>query len=140
MGAVERLVAVFPSGEQEGIRRQLSLVLRSVVAQHLLVGVESMRPAADLPCVVASEILMVTPAIANLIATGKSAQIYSAMETGGSAGMQTLEQDLARLWTSGRIEETAAMALSRNPAVMKDRAALQRLPAVADGRAGRGGR
>ena len=140
VGAVERLVSVFPADEQEGIRRQLSLVLRAIMAQHLLVGVEAMRPTTDLPCVATSEILMVTPAIANLIASGKSAQIYSAMETGSASGMQTLEQDLARLWASGRIDETAAMALARNPAVLKDRAALQRLPPLSDGRTGRGGR
>ena len=142
MGAVERLVSVFPADEQEGIRRQLSLVLRAVVAQHLLKSekLEARREAGALPCVVASEILVATPAVANLVASGKSAQIYTAMETGTAAGMQTLEQDLARLWTSGQIGEAAALALARNPAVMRDRATLQRLPKFADGRAGRGGR
>jgi twitching motility protein PilT len=76
--------------------------------------------------VAASEILTVTPGVANLIATGKSAQIYAAMEAGAAAGMQTLEQDLARLWTSGQIGETAAMAMARNPTVVRERAALQR--------------
>ena len=88
---------------------------------------------------VASEILVATPAVANLIATGKSAQIYTAMETGTAAGMQTLEQDLARLWTSGQISEAAALALARNPAVMRDRAALRRRP-LADDRPGRNSR
>jgi twitching motility protein PilT len=138
VGAVERLVAVFPADEQEGIRRQLSLVLRAVAAQHLLAparGAGSAARAPDvLPCVAVSEILMVTPAVANLIATGKSAQIYSAMEAGASLGMQTMEQDLARLWTSGRISETAAMALARNPAVVRDRAALARQPQTHDRR------
>jgi len=140
VGAVERLVAVFPSDEQEGIRRQLSLVLRAIVAQHLLVAVkpDERHVAESMPCVAASEILMVTPAVANLIATGKSAQIYSAMETGTSLGMQTLEQDLARLWNAGRITEAAAMALARNPSVVRDRAALARLTAPAHERT-RGG-
>jgi twitching motility protein PilT len=137
VGAVERLVAVFPSDEQEGIRRQLSLVLRAIVAQHLLVAVkpDERHVAESMPCVAASEILMVTPAVANLIATGKSAQIYSAMETGTSLGMQTLEQDLARLWNAGRITEAAAMALARNPSVVRDRAALARRPAPSHERA-----
>lgn len=141
-GAVERLVSVFPADEQEGIRRQLSLVLRAVVAQHLMKSEhpEARRLAGALPCVVASEILMATPAVANLIATGRSAQIYTAMETGTAAGMQTLEQDLARLWTSGQIGEAAALALARNPAVLRDRAALRRRPSAADERLGRGGR
>jgi twitching motility protein PilT len=136
VGAVERLVAVFPADEQEGIRRQLSLVLRAIVAQHLLVGEEDApRKDRDLPCVAASEILRVTPAVANLIATGKSAQIYSAMEAGSSFGMQTLEQDLARLWRLGEINEAAAMALARNPEVVRDRV---RLAGEAEARSGRG--
>ena len=76
--------------------------------------------------VVASEILMVSPAIANLIATAKSNQIYSSMETGGAQGMQTIEQDLARLWVAGYISETTAAAMARNPAILRDRAALVR--------------
>lgn len=128
VGAVERLVAVFPADEQEGIRRQLSLVLRCIVAQHLLVPErpEAGRPAPALSRVAASEILTVTPGVANLIASGKSAQIYAAMESGASAGMQTLEYDLARLWSTGRISEAAALAMARNPAVVRERAALGR--------------
>jgi twitching motility protein PilT len=72
--------------------------------------------------VVTSEILVVNPAVSNLIASGKSNQIYSAMEAGGSQGMQTLEQDLARLWVSGQISETAAVAMARNPGIVRERA------------------
>jgi twitching motility protein PilT len=53
---------------------------------------------------------------------GKSNQIYSAMEAGGSQGMQTLEQDLARLWVSGQISETAAVAMARSPGILRERA------------------
>jgi twitching motility protein PilT len=100
-------------------------VLRGIVAQRLLPAVLNGDPARRVAC---SEILINTPAIANLIATGKSAQIYSAMETGASQGMQTLEQDLARLWVAGHISETTAMAKARNAAVLRDRAALLRRP------------
>lgn len=120
VGSIERLVSVFPSDEQDGIRRQLSLVLRGVVAQHLLPGTDGCSRVA------ASEVLMVTPAVANLIATSKSAQIYSSIELGSSHGMQTLEQDLARLWATGRIAETTAVAMARNVPVMRDRAAMLR--------------
>lgn len=117
IGSIERLVSVFPADEQEGIRKQLSLVLRGVVAQHLL-------PAAEgVSRVVASEVLLVNPAVANLIATGKSAQIYSAIELGTSAGMQTLEQDLARLWVAGAISEGGALSKTKNVAAVRDRAA-----------------
>ena len=123
VGSIERLVSVFPSDEQEGIRRQLSLVLRGIVAQRLLPTITDGAATSRIAC---SEILISTPAIANLIATGKSAQIYSAMETGTGHGMQTLEQDLARLWVTGRISETTALAMTRNPGVLRDRVALLR--------------
>lgn len=129
VGSIERLVSVFPADEQEGIRRQLSLVLRGVVAQHLLpsAAVGTGGPAER---VSSSEILISTPAVANLIATGKSAQIYSAIEAGTTHGMQTLEQDLARLWSNGAITETTALAMARNPAVLRDRVALLRRQAL----------
>jgi twitching motility protein PilT len=123
VGSIERLVSVFPSDEQEGIRRQLSLVLRGIVAQRLLPVVPNGHALRRVAC---SEILINTPAVANLIATGKSSQIYSSMETGASQGMQTLEQDLARLWFAGRITETTAFAMARNPGVLRDRATLLR--------------
>jgi twitching motility protein PilT len=145
VGAVERLVSVFPADEQLGVRRQLALVLRCIVAQHLLVADGQPRAVrsgdykgSDLTAtppvprrsrVVVSEVLMSSPAVANLIASGKSSQIYSAMETGVAQGMQTLEQDLARLWVGNWISETTATTLARNPAVLRDRAALLRKPA-----------
>jgi twitching motility protein PilT len=125
-GAVERWVSVFPANEQEGVRRQLSLVLRAVVAQHLLVadgpgggtgsGVQGRRRR-----VVASEILRSSPAVANLVATGRTAQVYSAMEVGHGHGMQTLDHDLARLVSAGLVRESTALAFARNPAVLKER-------------------
>jgi twitching motility protein PilT len=166
VGAIERLVSVFPEGEQDGVRRQLALALRAVVAQHLLPACgwhghaplrDHERPAdgnmatqkrvamppgasADRTRVPASEILVVTPAVANLIGAGRSAQIYSLMESGQAAGMQTLEQDLARLWMSGAISEQAALARARNPQVLRDRVALAaRRTSGADGGGGRKG-
>lgn len=135
VGAIERLVSVFPADEQHGIRRQLSLVLRAIVAQHLLVadGEQVDRPAdpdARPRRVVASEVLYLNSAVANLIATGKTAQIYSAMETGAAVGMQTLEQDLARLWSSGVISEATAKAMARHPGIVLERAGRMR-PAAA---------
>jgi twitching motility protein PilT len=125
VGTLERLVSVFPADEQAGIRQQLSLVLRAIVSQHLLPEVGGRSRA------VASEILMCTPAVAHLIASGKSAQIYAAMEGGGPHGMRTLEQDLARLWVEGRIAEGIALSASRNPSIVRDRAALMRRSAAA---------
>lgn len=135
VGAIERVISVFPADEQGGIRRQLSMVLRAIIAQHLLVadgpsgaGGRNGRPA-DLPAdatkrrsrVIASEILISNPAVANLIASEKSSQIYSAMESGAASGIQTMEQDLARLMVSGLISETTATAMARSPNVLRER-------------------
>jgi twitching motility protein PilT len=123
VGTIERLVGVFPADEQDGIRRQLSLVLRAVVNQQLLPAIVK---AGGHGRVATSEVLINTPAVANLIAMGKSSQIYSNMETGRNVGMQTLEQDVARLWVTGRITEHTAIASCKNVGVMKERAQLLR--------------
>lgn len=116
-GAVERLVSVFPADEQNSARHQLALVLRGIFAQHLLPSPLGGRRLA-------SELLVNTPACANLVATGRSAQLYSVIETGGGAGMRTLDQSLAELAASGQVDERTAMALSKNPAQLKGRMRL----------------
>jgi len=133
VGSLERVVSVFPADEQIGVRRQLSLVLRAVIAQHLLVadGPAAIRPSSPGQTVrrsriVTSEVMTSTPAVANLIASAKTNQIYSAMETGTAQGMQTLEQDLARLVVIGMITEATATMMSRSPGVLKDRIAMLR--------------
>jgi twitching motility protein PilT len=139
IGAIERLVAVFPADEQPGVRRQLSLVLRWVVAQHLLVmdGPQAQRQEPGKPRrVVTSEVLRNTQAVANLIATAKSHQILSSMESGTTLGMQTLEQDLARLWNGGLISEATAVARARNPQLVRERAQAHRQRFSPDSRGG----
>jgi len=126
VGVIERLVSVFQAGEQEGVRRQLSLVLRAVITQQMLVCDGTLSVAANAPIgrrarMVASEIMMVNGAVANLIATGKSSQIYSAMEVGMAQGMQTLEHDLARLHVGGHISEATALAFAKSPRTLRDR-------------------
>ena len=71
---------------------------------------------------VASEVLMVTPAVANLVLQSKSSQIYSAMEAGSAVGMQTFEQDLARLLVDGKLSERSAVAAAKRPEILRDRA------------------
>ena len=114
-GAIERLVSVFPPEEQSGARHQLALSLRGIFAQHLVPD----RAGGERHA--AYELLVNTPAVANLIATGRSAQLYSVIETGASHGMNTLDQSLAGLLAAGLIGERDAMALSRNPAMLKGR-------------------
>ena len=137
VGVIERMVSVFPAGEQDGIRRQLSLVLRAVIAQQLIIR-DAEPPASRETApsrrarVVASEVLMVNNAVSNLIATGKSSQIYSAMEVGSAQGMQTLEQDLARLLATGYISEATALTFAKSPNTLRDR--VNRLRAHSGGR------
>lgn len=100
VGAIERFVSVFPEGEQDSIRQQLSLVLRGVFAQRLLPAKEEGERR-----VVCNELLLVTPAVSNLIATGKSRQIASMMQTGRSSGMITFDESLNQLYSSGKISQ-----------------------------------
>lgn len=129
VGVIERLVSVFPAGEQDGIRRQLSLVLRAVVVQQLLIADGPASPVAQngrRRRVAASEVLMVNSAVAHLISSGKSAQIYSSMEVGTAFGMQTFDQDLAGLVAVGSVTEATALTYAKNPNVFRDRLARAR--------------
>ena len=133
MGVIERLVSVFPTAEQAGVRRQLALVLKSVIAQHLLVA-DGTAVVADEKAgnrdvarrVLASEIMRVNSAIANLIASGKSAQILSLIESGAASGMRTLDQNLAELVHQGMISTRTADAYAQNPGIVQDRLARMR--------------
>ena len=98
---VDRMVDVFPPGQQTQIRVQLSGSLTAVFSQTLC---QRQNPSpGQFGRVMAQEIMINTPAIANLIREGKTAQLYSAMQTGGELGMQTLERALADLIDQGEI-------------------------------------
>ena len=114
-GAIERLISVFPAEEQSSARHQLALALRGVIAQHLL------KTSDGRGRVPACELLVNTTAVANIIATGRSAQIYSMLETGAAYGMKTLDQSLSELCAEGRIAEATALALSKNPDALRGR-------------------
>lgn len=144
VSTIERMVGVFPADEQPAIRQQLALVLRCVVAQRLLVADGPAIQAANAreqarQRVVASEVLMVTPAVSNLVLQSKSSQIYSSMEAGTAQGMQTFEQDLARLMVEGKLSERSALGAAKRPDVLRDRAeqAMRQQPASSLGRGAR---
>ncbi len=129
VGALDRIIGVFPADEQQSVRQQLSMVLRAVVAQRLL-------PRRDRPGrVPVVELLRVTTGVAHLIRTGKPQQIYAAIETGTSQGMQTLEAALAQVIHQGLVEPPAALALARDPQLVHSRL---RLLAQKAGQAGGG--
>jgi twitching motility protein PilT len=110
---VDRIIDVFPADRQTQIRVQLSNSLVAVFSQTLI-SKKNPKPG-EFGRVMAQEIMIVTPAISNLIREGKTAQIYSAIQTGGKLGMQTLEKVLADLYKQGTISFEAAMAKTSKP-------------------------
>jgi twitching motility protein PilT len=102
--AVSRILDSFPAGNQPQIRQQLSLALLAVVAQQLIPGAggNGRYPAV--------EILMATSGVRSLIRKGEDHQIYTAISTGRSEGMMTMEQSLAEMVLSGRISRETAQA------------------------------
>ncbi|AGY58417.1 type IV pilus twitching motility protein PilT [Gloeobacter kilaueensis] len=110
---VDRMVDVFPPAQQQQIRVQLSNSLVAVFSQTLIPRVQAGRGLQSR--VMAQEIMVVNPAIANLIREGKTSQIYSALQTGGSLGMKTLESSLRDLVTSGQIALENALTYTSRP-------------------------
>ena len=110
---VDRMVDVFPPEQQTQVRVQLSNSLVAVLSQ-CLVPKANPKPG-EFGRVMAQEIMVVTPAISNLIREGKTAQIYGSIQTGGRLAMQTLERVLADLYQAGKISFDSAMAKTSRP-------------------------
>jgi twitching motility protein PilT len=110
---VDRIIDVFPSAQQKQVRMQLSIALQGIVTQQLL-------PTSDgTGRVVATEVLVPTPAVRNLIREGKTHQIYSALQTSGAQGMQTMDAHLAQLVRMGRITRKLAEQRATVPEELK---------------------
>ena len=110
---IDRIVDVFPPDQQQQIRIQLSNGLVAVFSQTLI---PKLGPQGQVTGrVMAMEILVNTPAIANLIREGKTAQIYSAIQTGGRLGMLTLENSLADLVKKKLVRPEEAIGKSSRP-------------------------
>ena len=92
--AVERLVDVFPAQEKEQVRSQLAGSLCAVIAQKLQCNQQNSRVALF-------ELLINTPAVANLIREGKTHQLPGVMQTGQQAGMQTFSQSYQQRTATG---------------------------------------
>ena len=105
---IDRIIDVFPAAEKAMVRSMLSESLQAVVSQNLLKKVGGGRVAAH-------EIMLCTPAIRNLIREDKVAQMYSAIQTGGQLGMQTLDQCLKDLLAKGLITREAAQEKAKIP-------------------------
>ena len=125
---VDRIIDVFPPHQQQQVRMQLSIALQGIVTQQLL-------PTADGSArIVACEVLVPTPAIRNLIREGKTHQIYSALQTSGAMGMQTMDAHLAQLVRRGKITRSLAEQRASVPEELKrllGGAAVTPVPAAA---------
>ncbi|GAA4674153.1 type IV pilus twitching motility protein PilT [Frondihabitans cladoniiphilus] len=100
---IDRVIDVFPPHQQDQVRTQLASTLQGVVCQTLV------PRASGKGRVVATEIMMMTPAVGNLIREGKTYQIASSMQAGRDLGMHTMDQSLADLVNTGTITSKAAM-------------------------------
>lgn len=113
---VDRIIDVFPPHQQQQVRVQLSTVLQAVVSQTLV-------PTADgQGRIAAREIMIITPAIANLIREGKTHMIYNAIDTGAKFGMVSLDKSLEDLVKARKVKLDDALMKARDP--MKVRSAV----------------
>jgi twitching motility protein PilT len=107
--SVNRIVDVFPADQQHQIRTQLGDTLQGIISQTL------MPLAQTNGRTIATEVLINTPAVANLIREGQVAQLYTAMQAGAQVGMHTLDQDLRRLVEEGVIANHVAKMFAVDP-------------------------
>ena len=104
---IDRIIDVFPGDEKSMVRSMLSESLQAVISQALLKRVGGGRVAAH-------EILIATAAVRNLVREDKVAQIYSAIQTGGNLGMQTLDASLAKLVADNVVARDQAQAKAKS--------------------------
>lgn len=114
---IDRIIDVFPEGQQQQIRVQLANSLVAVFSQTLLPKVQP--DGTKKGRVMAQEIMLVNPAIANLIREAKAAQIYSTIQMNQGVGMQTLEMALANLYKQNLITLEDALAKTSRPDELK---------------------
>jgi len=113
VSSINRIVDVFPPHQQAQVRSQLSFTLQAVFSQTLL------PLASGSGRILAAEVMVVTPAIKNLIRDMKAEQIYLAIQTGAKFGMQTMNQALADLYLKRKITYNQAIDASTEPEELK---------------------
>ncbi|GAA5037163.1 type IV pilus twitching motility protein PilT [Microbacterium fluvii] len=110
--SINRIIDAFPPSQQDQVRTQLGDTLQGIMSQTLL------PKAQGKGRVIATEVLINTPAIANLIREGQVSQIYSMLQAGGSLGMHTLDQDLKRLVEDGSLALQVARSFAMDPSTL----------------------
>jgi twitching motility protein PilT len=111
--AIHRIVDVFPESVRNYVRLQLADSLQGVISQQLLPRVDGKGRVA------AVEVLVNTPAVANMVREGNEHQLYTAMQTGRSAGMQTMDSALADLCIRGLVTRDEALSRCVNRAELE---------------------
>jgi twitching motility protein PilT len=122
---IDRIIDVYPPHQQGQVRAQLAATLQGVVCQTLV------KRASGQGRVVATEVLVGTHAVANLIREGKTYQVHSAMQAGRDLGMHTMDQHLADLVNTGQITQEAAVAKAHDLEVLKRLITRVDVPAMA---------
>ncbi len=110
--SVDRIIDTFPARQQDQIRSQLGDTLQGVISQSLL------PKAYGGGRVPATEILVHTPAVANMIREGQVEQLYSAMQAGVSLGMHTLDMSLRDLVAAGKVTKQVAQQYAVDPRIL----------------------
>ncbi len=108
---IDRIIDIFPPHQQNQVRMQLSMVLASVISQRLLPKIDGGRVAAR-------ELLLNTPAVANLIRENKITQIKTVIETNSKEGMVSMDHDLQRLYKEKQITKEIAQSQMDNPELL----------------------
>jgi twitching motility protein PilT len=106
--SIDRIIDVFPPHQQAQVRIQLSLCLQGVLAQQLLPRLDKKG------MVIATEILIATPAVRNLIRKAASQEIYSMLDIGGKYGMQGMDSSLKDLYKNKVISYEEALSHAIN--------------------------
>ena len=114
VNTIDRIVDTFPSGQQDQVRVQLSMVLHTVVSQQLV-------PNTKGGLVPAFEIMHVNNAIRSLIRDSKTHQIDNAIAAGGAGGMITMDQSLLALYKGREITAETALSYADNPEQLRRR-------------------
>jgi len=110
---IDRVIDIFPPHQQSQVRMQLSMTLASVISQRLISGINGGRVAAR-------EIMLNTPAVANLIRENKIAQLRTVIETSMKEGMTSMDQDLKRLVEKEKaIDAETAQSYMTNPEMLR---------------------
>jgi len=111
---IDRIIDVFPSGQQDQVRIQLAGSLEAVITQQLVLS------ASGFGRTPVAEVMICNPAIRNLIRSAKTHQIYSLIQTGAALGMQTMDQGLAKAVQAGTITEAMAFDRCHDPSELRD--------------------